>query len=187
MTGRVLCVDDDANVRAFIERVLVGAGHEFVAAAGVDEARERLAEQQFSAVLCDISLPGCSGLDLLRELRADHPDVAAVVVTGRNDPTIANHALDLGALGYLTKPFEPNELLIDLANALHRRREIRVAQIETLRRLSRAVEFHDGETGAHIERVGEHSAAPDLGRELLAGSGNDLLELAVDALLGIAE
>jgi putative two-component system response regulator len=169
MTGRVLCVDDDVQVRELIARVLGGAGHECVPAGSVDEARMLLEEQTFSAVLCDINLPGSSGLDLLRELRAKHPHIATVMVTGRNDPSVADRALDLGAFGYITKPFAPNDLLIDLANALHRQRAeaahrdqaataVREAHMETLRRLSRAVEFHDGETGAHIERVGEHAA-----------------------------
>lgn len=170
MTGRILCVDDDAHVRGVIARVLQGAGHECVAAADADEARARLADEPFSVVLCDINLPGRSGLDLLREVRANHPDVATLVVTGRDDPTIADRALDLGAFGYVTKPFAPNDLLIDLSNALHRRRleaerrhaadhAVRQAYVETLSRLSRAVEYHHGQTGAHIERVGEHAAA----------------------------
>jgi putative two-component system response regulator len=240
VTARVLCVEDDAQVRKLIARVLDDAGHEVVAAANADEARELLEREEFAAVLCDINLPGASGLDLLRELRENHPDIATVMVTGRDDPSIADRALDLGAYGYLTKPFQPNELLIDLANALRRRQAdvdrrteaataVRDAHLDTLRRLSRAVEFHDGETGAHIERVGEHAAAigrklgledatverlrlaaplhdigkigvpatllkkpgplsaaerlvvqghAELGRELLAGSGGDLLELA---------
>jgi cyclic di-GMP phosphodiesterase len=240
MTGRVLCVDDDVQVRALIARVLTGAGHECVAAGSADEARVLLAQGSFAAVLCDINLPGASGLELLRELRTEHPDIAAVMVTGRDDPSVAEHALGLGAYGYLTKPFAPNELLIDLANALRRREAdvlrrhenesaVREAHLDSLRRLSRAVEYHDGETGAHIERVGEHAvsiaralhleegpiellraAAPlhdigkigvpsalltkrgpltgaertviekhtELGRELLAGSGNEVLEMA---------
>jgi putative two-component system response regulator len=240
VTGRVLCIDDDVQVRTFIARVLDDAGHEVVGAADAHEARLRLAEQAFSAVLCDINLPGSSGLDLLRELREHHPELATVMVTGRDDPTVADRALDLGAYGYITKPFAANELLIDLSNALRRQKAeaearelaasaVRDAHMETLRRLSRAVEYHDGATGAHIERVGEqaaaiaraigldaarvellHVAAPlhdigkigvptallrkpeplsdverilvqhhtDIGRELLHGSGNGVLDLA---------
>jgi cyclic di-GMP phosphodiesterase len=236
MTDRVLCIEDDRQVRELIHRVLDSAGHECVSAATADEARALLRDEQFSAVLCDINLPDSSGLELLRELRERHPDVATVMVTGRDDPTIADRALDLGAYGYVTKPFAPNKLLIDLSTALRRRQArheseiaLREAHMETLRRLSRAVEYHDGETGAHIERVGEHAAAiarargldeqeiellrraaplhdigkigvptallhkqgpltgaerselqqhTETGRELLAGSGNELLELA---------
>jgi len=166
VTGRVLCIDDDRHVRELIQRVLDSAGHECVSAATADEARALLRDEQFSAILCDINLPDSSGLDLLQELRELHPDVATVMVTGRDDPTIADRALDLGALAYVTKPFAPNKLLIDLSTALRRREArhesesaLREAHLETLRRLSRAVEYHDGETGAHIERVGEHAAA----------------------------
>ena len=180
MTGRVLCIDDDEQIRALITSVLDAAGHECVPAATADEARALLRDEQFSAVLCDINLPDSSGLELLRELGERHPDVATVMVTGRDDPTIADRALALGAYGYLTKPFGPNELLIDLQHALRRREArhasetaLREAHMETLRRLSRAVEYHDGETGAHIERVGEHAAA--IGRA--RGLGDQEIEL----------
>jgi putative two-component system response regulator len=92
------------------------------------------------------------------------------MVTGEHDPSVANAALQLGAYGYLTKPFGPNELLIDLTNALHRRRveaerrtatasALQRAYVETLTRLSRAVEFHDATTGSHIERVADLAAS----------------------------
>jgi len=187
-TGRVLCVDDDEQIRRLITRVLVDAGHECVPAASVDEARVLLDRESFAAVLCDINLPGVSGFDLLRELRENYPSIAPVMVTGRDDPRVANRALDLGAFGYITKPFAPNELLIDLANALHRQRSeaaqraeaetaVQNAHLGTLRRLSRTVEFHDGETGAHIERVGAHAARIGLGLGLPA-SDIELLRLA---------
>jgi DNA-binding response OmpR family regulator len=119
MTGRVLCVDDDAHVRAFIERVLVGAGHEFVAAANADEARERLAEQPFSAVLCDINLPGRSGLDLLRELRgrAQTREFPVIVLTAEGDDRVLQEAEQLGAV-LLTKPFSPTKLTARIAALL---------------------------------------------------------------------
>jgi putative two-component system response regulator len=237
---RVLCVDDDDQARALIVRLVTAAGHDCVAAGSVDEARRRLADQSFSVVLCDIGLGGISGLELLDELARTRPDVATVMVTGRDDPGLAEVALSLGAFGYVTKPFAANDLMIDLSSALHRRRleaerrteadsALQRAYAETLSRLSRAVEYHDGATGAHLERVGTHAAAiatelgfdearvellrlaaplhdmgkiaiPDalllktgelsederrlmeqhteVGRELLGGSGSELLELA---------
>jgi putative two-component system response regulator len=148
--------------------------------------------------------------------------------------------LKLGAYGYITKPFTPSDLMIDISNALHRRRleaerreaaesTLQRAYAGTLSRLSRAVEYHDGATGAHLERVGAYTAdiaaalglpetqvqllrlaAPlhdigkiavgdrilrktgmltdherqlmeqhaEVGRDLLGGSGSELLELA---------
>ena len=72
-------------------------------------------------MLCDIRMPGESGIDLLTELTADFPDVAVVMTTGVDDPHIADVAFGIGAFGYMVKPFDTNELLISLASALHRR------------------------------------------------------------------
>jgi len=187
----ILCVDDDEQVRGYISRILVASGHDCVAVGSTEEARSALDERPFAVVLCDIGLPGRSGLDLVAELGRTHPEVATVVVTGQNDPDVAETALQLGAYGYLTKPFEANQLLIDVTNALRRRthesaqriyessleetvasrtaqlevavarlesseRELRRAYGETVARLSRAIESHDGETGAHVDRVGSY-------------------------------
>jgi Response regulator containing a CheY-like receiver domain and an HD-GYP domain len=184
----ILCVDDDPQVRGLISRVLLDSGHDCVAVGSAEEARNVLDERFFAVVLCDIGLPGRSGLDLVEELGRTHPELATVMVTGRDDPEIASTALQLGAYGYLTKPFEVNQLLIDVTEALRRRKrdaarrvyesdlqetvvsrtaelevavarledsegELRRAYSETISRLSRAIESHDGATGAHVERV----------------------------------
>jgi putative two-component system response regulator len=117
----ILCVDDDAQVRGLISRLLADSGHDCVSVGSAEEARGILEERSFAVVLCDICLPGRSGLELVEELARTHPEIATVMVTGRNDPKIADKALRLGAYGYLTKPFEANQLLIDVTNALHRR------------------------------------------------------------------
>ena len=166
----VLCVDDDPGVRKAIERMLVDAGHTCDTAADAHEARRLLDLGRYSVVLCDIGLPGESGLDLLAEL-GRRPGIATVMVTGRTEPGMAGLALELGAAGYVTKPFGPNELLINVDTAARRCRkdeatneELRLAYAETVKRLGRAMEYHDGETGAHIERVGDLAAA--IAREL---------------------
>ena len=189
MSGeRILCVDDDEQTRRLVERLVANAGHECVGAGSVDDARLLLEREPFSVVLCDIGLPGRSGLELLDELARTRPDVATVMITGEHDPHIANAALQLGAYGYVMKPFGPDELLIDLTNALYRRRleaerreasasALQNAYLETLSRLSRAVEYHDGTTGLHIERVGEYAAS--IARSLGLEHGRvELLRLA---------
>jgi putative two-component system response regulator len=164
---RVLCVDDDEQVRRLVQRVVSDGGYECVGADSVDAARRLLDEQPFAAVLCDIALPGRSGLELLGELARTRPDVATVMVTGHDDVELAEAALRLGAFGYVTKPFAPNDLMIDLSNAY----------AGTLSRLSRAVEYRDGATGAHLERVGAYAAS--IGRALgLPDARVELLRLA---------
>jgi putative two-component system response regulator len=196
---RVLCVDDDAQVRALIRRVVVAAGYECEGAGTVDDAWKLLAREEFSVVLCDIGLPGSSGLELLGELGRTRPDIATIMVTGHDHVGIVDAALKLGAYGYITKPFAPNDLMIDISNALHRRRlegerreaaesALQRAYAGTLSRLSRAVEYHDGATGAHLERVGAYTAdiatalgLPDAQVELLrlAAPLHDMGKIAV--------
>jgi response regulator RpfG family c-di-GMP phosphodiesterase len=194
VSERILCVEDDEQIRRLISRLVEAAGHECDVAANADEARHLLETGRFAIVLCDIGLPGESGLDLLAELSGRSPDVATVMVTGQDSPATADAALELGAYGYVTKPFGTNSLRIDLANALHRRRlelerrdyeenlemtvalrteELRRAYRETVNRLGRAIDYHDGTTGAHIDRVSSYAAT--IAREL--GLGSERAEL----------
>ena len=119
--AHVLCVDDEAQVLRVMTRCLDSWGYQSAAAASVAEARERLEAEQYVLVLCDVNMPGESGIELLRSLATQRPEVATVMVTGQDDPGLAEMALDLGAYGYVIKPFAPNELRISVANALRRR------------------------------------------------------------------
>ena len=81
-----------------------------------------LAQKHFALMLCDVSMPGESGIDLIKQvLLLEFPFTAAVMVTGVDDPVIAEIALKSGAYGYIIKPYEANEVLINVANALRRR------------------------------------------------------------------
>ena len=99
-------------------RLLHRAGFECITAGSLTEAKERMGEEEFSLVLTDVNMPGGSGLDLLMGI--GETDVATVMVSGADDPRLAATALDLGAYGYMIKPFESSELLITVDNALRR-------------------------------------------------------------------
>ena len=116
----VLLVDDEDIIRDVLRRIL-RRDHEVVEAASIADARARLAERAFGVVLCDIRMGGDSGLELLREILAGGADIAVVMVTGVDDPAVAEEALALGAYGYLLKPFTPNQVIITVASALRRR------------------------------------------------------------------
>jgi putative two-component system response regulator len=120
-TARVLVVDDEPAVRRILTRVLTKAGYECEEAGNADEAKELIATQDFALVLSDMNMPGESGMDLVAALLADDPDLATIMVTGVDDTDLANAALETGAYGYVIKPFENNEILINVANALRRR------------------------------------------------------------------
>lgn len=147
---RILIVDDERVIRELMRRLLEMSGYICVTAASGEEADELLASGSFHLMLADLQLPGESGLDLIGRVRDAHPDIAAIMVTGTDDPQLADTALRLGACGYIVKPFAPTELSIHVLNALRRRKldvELRRAveqlersQEETSRRLATAVE-----------------------------------------------
>ena len=66
-------------------------------------------------------MPGESGIDFTNEVLSQYPDTAVVMVTGMDDRRFAQIAIELGAYGYILKPFKPNELIINVCNALRRR------------------------------------------------------------------
>ena len=123
---RILATDDRPEMLRVIGRTL-GDDYHCEFADSVGEAREKLAREEFELALCDIEMPGESGLVLVEELVAEHPQTAVVLVSGIDDPGVARRAFALGAHGYLVKPFFPGQLLITVMTAL-RRRELEIAQ-----------------------------------------------------------
>ena len=119
---RILIVDDDETVRSMLTRMLGRHGYGCESAADGAEARTALASEPFDLALCDLNMPGESGLELVEHVAAEHPETATIMVTGADDSAIAEKALALGTYGYVIKPFYNNELLISIANALRRRR-----------------------------------------------------------------
>jgi two-component system, NtrC family, sensor kinase len=117
----LLIVDDEASFRAVLENLLVNSGYTCVQAADAGEARSLLAREPVDLILCDIQMPGESGLELIRWVKKEYPDLAIIMVTGIDDPQEARVALEIGVYGYIIKPFERNQILISIINALRRR------------------------------------------------------------------
>jgi putative two-component system response regulator len=118
---RILVVDDEAPLRRMMARILERHGYSCATAGDAEEAREKLESEHFALLLTDVNMPGESGLDLIVETRSRYPDLATIMVTGVDDPSFAEMALQFGAYGYVIKPFEQNEILINVSNALRRR------------------------------------------------------------------
>src|SRR6266851_2725977 len=120
--SQVLIVEDDDQGRLLLERILeTEGGYEATPAASVVEARQFLLNHEYEAILIDVCLPAQSGIALLEYVHARHIDTAAIMVTGHDDRHLIEAAFANGAYGYVVKPFRVGELLISLANALHRR------------------------------------------------------------------
>jgi two-component system torCAD operon response regulator TorR len=115
----VLVVEDDGVTRAKLAGYLETAGHRVSEAENGEEMRRILTRDPADLVLLDINLPGEDGLELTREVRA-HSDVGIILVTGRNEDVDRIVGLEMGADDYVTKPFNPRELLARTKNVLRR-------------------------------------------------------------------
>ena len=118
----ILIVDDEEPIRRLLGYLLEPHGYQVTLAGESREARQRLEQGSYALVLCDVNMPGESGMDLVRHILAQYPTSAVIMITGLDSPVLANAALDMGAFGYVIKPFEANEVLINVANALRRRK-----------------------------------------------------------------
>jgi putative two-component system response regulator len=152
VTAKVLLVDDEEPVRWLEDRLLTAKGYSCAMAADVPEALEKLQQEAFDLALVDVNMPGASGLDLVRQISNEYPNTASVMVTGVDDYQVANAALEMGAYGYLIKPFENNELLIHVANAL-RRRDLEAENRAHRQRLEQMVEARTSQLTDALERL----------------------------------
>ncbi|MBM4060561.1 MAG: response regulator transcription factor [Planctomycetes bacterium] len=121
MTFRLLLVEDDRTLRVALTDAFTGEGHAVVAAADGHEGRACLREQRFDLAVLDVMLPGPSGLELLRELRARDADTPVLLLTARGEEGDVVLGLELGADEYVTKPFSLRELLARVKAMLRRR------------------------------------------------------------------
>ncbi len=114
---RVLLVDDDELLRRAVSRALRQKNYEVLTAASASDALERIEDGAPDAVVSDISMPGASGLDLLRAIRGRDLDLPVIFVTGVPSVETAARAVELGAFRYLTKPLDLGDLDKALADA----------------------------------------------------------------------
>ncbi|MFO1325054.1 MAG: response regulator [Burkholderiales bacterium] len=124
--GRVLVVEDDADVREMICDYLRGHGFDVAEAVDGDGLRRSLAEAMPDVVLLDLNLRGENGLSLARFLRERHR-VGIIIVTGASDVVDRIVGLEVGADDYVAKPFDPRELMARIRSVVRRVRDAAVA------------------------------------------------------------
>jgi len=116
-TPRVLIVDDDVGQRSLLDSFLRGQGFETVVVASGEQALETLRAQEFGVMISDVRMPGMSGLETLRRARQQHAVLPVLLVTAYADIREAVDAMRDGALNYLAKPIDLDELLISVQQA----------------------------------------------------------------------
>ena len=149
----VLVVDDDVSILDMTEDLLTEAGFEVTKCGSGEEALALADERDWDVVLSDLQMPGIDGLDLLAEMRERRPDTPVVIMTAFGTIQAAVKAMRGGALDFVTKPFQSEELLISLERAFVRR-----ALEEENRRLRRAV----GRVSSFGELVGKSPAMNEI-------------------------
>ncbi|HEX9580037.1 MAG TPA: HD domain-containing phosphohydrolase [Gemmatimonadales bacterium] len=119
---RILVVDDEASIRAALERFLGKRGYDVASAASGKAALQQLRENTSTALmLLDVRMPGMNGLDVVPDALELDPDLAIVMLSGAADATSAAIAMQRGAFDYLTKPIELSDLAGAIDRALKRR------------------------------------------------------------------
>jgi DNA-binding NtrC family response regulator len=114
----VLIVDDEANVRKVLTALLEQAGYRTSPAASGEEALDLVRAQDPDLVLTDLRMPGMDGLELLRTLREEFPEIPVVLLTAHGTVEAAVEAMKRGAHDFLTKPFDKEQVVQVLAKAL---------------------------------------------------------------------
>jgi two-component system response regulator PilR (NtrC family) len=117
----LLIVDDENSLRDFLAIVFEQEGWEVRTAASLGEAREQLLKQEPELVLCDLLMPDGSGLDFLREVKAQAAGVPVIMITAHTSAKSAVEALKAGAHDYIAKPFDIDELKIIVRQAAERK------------------------------------------------------------------
>ena len=178
--GKLFIVDDEPVNVKLLERTLAKAGYRNIESTmDPREVCDRFAAKDYDLVLLDLNMPYMDGFTVLRALseRFEHlPPV--LVLTAQSAQEYRTEALELGAQDYVTKPFERNELLHRVRNLLESRlyrrglellnesleekveertKQLQHTRLQVVRRLGRAAEYRDNETGLHIVRMSKIS------------------------------
>jgi len=121
MTGRILLVDDEEIVLRSCQRILRDGDYQIDIARNGLLALEMVNENDYDVLILDIKMPKMDGIEVLRRVKEARPDIDVIMITGLHDISTAVQAMKLGALDYLPKPFEPEDLQMLVSRAFDRR------------------------------------------------------------------
>lgn len=118
MKAKILVVDDEESIREFLEIMLRKEGYEITLAEDGLKAKELIQKKSFDMIISDLQMPNMTGIDLLKYVRQDYPEMLFMMITAFGTTETAVEAMKMGAYDYLTKPFKIDEVRINIANAL---------------------------------------------------------------------
>ena len=116
--ARILVVDDEADIRQSLQRILTRFGYTAKRASSAEEADQGLSSERFELLMLDIELPRMKGVEFLSWALSRDPEMAVIMMTGLDMPEVAIECIDHGARTYLVKPVEVEFLRLALRDAL---------------------------------------------------------------------
>ena len=148
--GKILIADDDPVIRAILQKIFEKSGFEVISARNGKEAADLLSDE-ISAVILDLEMPIMDGIECLRFIGKNYPDLSPIMLTASNEFTSAVEAMRNGAFDYITKPFNPRQLIALVDKAIEtdaKAKRLRIVEAE----LARSRE-HEIETASKIQQT----------------------------------
>jgi two-component system, NtrC family, response regulator AtoC len=150
---KALIIEDDKNTLDLFSYQLTSEGFEVAQAENGKEGLDLISKEDFDVILTDLNLPDINGIDLVAQSRGLAPNTEIIVVTGNDSAEKAIEATRVGAFGYIVKPVDFGELMIDVRNAVERRQQYKINQrqaeeIRTLRGRLTIPEAYEGVVGS---------------------------------------
>ena len=183
----LLVVDDDTRLRSLLQRYLREQGFVVSAAKDAAEAKAFLGYYKFDLLIVDIMMPQVTGTELLQELRAEHNFIPVILLTAMGEAADRINGLEIGADDYVSKPFEPKELVLRINNILKRTVQIK----EQATKIIFDTISYDLEKGELINSEGEIIHITPVERVLLSFLGKNTGEVysreKLAEVLGVSE
>ena len=120
--AKILVIDDDKVIQEGCNRILTGGGYDVETAFTGQEGFKKMEEETYDLVITDLKMPDISGMEVLKKIKNNDPDIGVIMITGYSTAETAVEAIKLGAFDYLPKPFTPDELISVVNKAIEKKK-----------------------------------------------------------------
>ena len=120
--AKILVIDDETIVHESCNRILTEEGYTIDSAYTGQEGFSKIEQESYDLVITDLKMPGISGMEALKKIKDDNPDIGIIMITGYSTAETAVEAMKLGAFDYLPKPFTPDELITVVSKAFEKKK-----------------------------------------------------------------
>jgi len=120
--AKILVIDDEKVIQEGCNRILTGEGYDVETSYTGQEGFKKMEEETYDLVIADLKMPGVSGMEVLKKIKKNDPDIGVIMITGYPTPETAVEAMKLWAFDYLPKPFTPDELISVVNKAIEEKK-----------------------------------------------------------------